>query len=153
MNLIKLFKQRACQLIFCIGCLSLSGLSFQTPLLADYHRYDALELGLALEIEFWTLVQNHEVKKFSRKLAPIFQGLNIERIFSKEEQIEALARSILINFDIRNPKATRSGNVLVFSYNFIAAGTGVTSGPTLSVWKKDDKIWKMVSHSFVPFIE
>ena len=156
-----------------IGLLALSVLSFQVDLRADHsdaytsNYFDHLEqelsdattlrdataLGLTLETRFWTLVQNQKVEKFSKKIAHIFQGLNIQGIYTREEQITGLTGATLTSFEIQNPKGTRSGNTIVFSYEFIiGAGSSLTPGPDISIWKKHGDSWKIVSHSYVPFL-
>ncbi len=157
MRIIHLFKQTICQayrLSFCISLFVLSALNF-TTLHADHHhsQSDDLELGIALETEYWTLVQNKNVKKFSAKLLPIFQGLNILGVYTREEQISGLAASTLFSFSINNPVSHRSGDTLVFSYDFVAIGSGLTSGPSITVWRKHKHSWKIASHSYVPFVE
>lgn len=141
-------------------CLFLFVLVCFTPLLqANFHPQphpnarseDALELGLALETEFWTLVQEHKVQEFAQKISPIFQGLSIAGIDTRDEQINGLASSIVGSFSIQNPVASRFGDTLVISYDFIAVNSNLTSGPTISIWKKSGCNWRMVSHSYVPF--
>jgi hypothetical protein len=157
MNVANSFKHTCSVLSLscCIGLLTLSSFSYQASLHAECHHCqdDALKLGIELETNFWNLVKRHEVHKFSKKLAPIFQGLSINGVFTREQQIDSLARITLIGFKIENPRATCSGNVLVFSYDFIADGIGLTNGPTTSVWKKYHHAWRMINHSFVPFVE
>ena len=144
------------QLSCCIYAFVLLGLSvIPLSLLANchpHHRHqDALELGIALETEFWTLVQKQKVDKFSKKISPIFQGLNESGVYNRREQIDSLTGVTLTSFLINNPKSHRSHDVLVFSYDFIALGSDLLSGPSLTVWRKIDGSWKMVSHSYVPF--
>lgn len=157
MTVITSFKHNLYQFIFCISLCALSCVSFHNPLNAfcDRHPHeskDPLELALALETNFWTLVQNHEVKKFSKLLASIFQGINISGAFDREEEIAGLATATLSSFSLNNPRATRFRDVLVFTYDFVATDSNLTNGPTISVWKKHDHSWKIVSHSFVPFL-
>lgn len=157
MNCIRPFMQRLYRLSFCASLLILSSLSFNALLMADSHHHhrqtDDLELGIELETKFWTLVQNHEVEKFSKKLTPIFQGLNVSGAYTRDQQIEGLAAATLTNFAIYNPVATRFHDILVFSYDFVAIGNGLTSGPTITIWKKYSHSWKIISHSYVPFTD
>lgn len=144
-----------------IGLFALSALSFHADL-SGHHRgdhchhleqSDATTLGLALETRFWTLVQSQKVKKFSRMIPHIFQGLSIQGIYNREQQITGLTGATLTGFEIQNPKGTRTGDTLVFSYEFIVeAGSDLMPGPDVSIWKKYGKSWKIVSHSYVPFL-
>lgn len=136
--------------------LVLFGFSFNSSLNATYidrQQSDPLELGVSLETEFWTLVQEHNVKRFSKKLAPIFQGLNISGSYTREQQISGLAGATLTGFAINNPVVTRSGNTLVITYNFVATDSNLTNGPSITIWKKYGCSWKIVSHSYVPFLQ
>ncbi|WP_068469555.1 nuclear transport factor 2 family protein [Candidatus Protochlamydia phocaeensis] len=158
MNLIKLAKQklnRAGKLGLFAGLFALSAISVNMPVNAEgFHRHhsdDDVELGFLLETQFWTAVQNRDIDRFSKKLAPIFQGLNISGAYTREQQITGLANSTLISFVIDNPVATRFQNTLIFSYDFVAVGSGLTSGPSITVWKKYGYSWRIVSHSYVPF--
>lgn len=157
MNFIHSFKQRVyrtCNLGFCASLFVLSALSFNTTLNADdnsCNHSNSLELGIALETNYWNLVQEQNVKKFSNKIAHIFQGLNISGIYTRDQQIDGLTGATLRSFCIKNPIAHRFEDVLVFSYDFIARGSDLTSGPTLTVWRKYENSWKIVSHSYVPF--
>lgn len=159
MNLIESFKQKLykiCKLGFCASVFVLSSFSFNASLNANSHdsQYtDALELGIYLESKFWTSVQDQNVKEFSNSLAHIFQGLNISGVYTREQQIEGLTGATLANFTFNNPIATRLHDVLVFSYDFVAIGSDLTSGPSITVWKKHAHCWKIVSHSYVPFID
>lgn len=157
MNLIQSFKQRLySNLGFFVSLFVLSVLSFNMTLSADNHscnHSNSLELGIALETNYWTLVQEQKVKKFSNKIAHIFQGLNVSGIYTRAQQIDGLTGATLARFRIKNPIAHRFEDVLVFSYDFIATGSDLTSGPTMTVWKKYDLSWKIVSHSYVPFIK
>ncbi len=163
------FKQqflRSYKFSLCISLFILLAVSFYADLSAHHsshssdHCHDskddpsnATALGLALETRFWTFVQNQQVEKFSKKISSIFQGLNIQGIYTREEQIAGLATSTLTSFEILNPKGTRSGDVLVFSYEFIVGvGSDLTPGPELTIWKKHGDSWQMVSQSYVPFL-
>ncbi len=109
-------------------------------------------LGLKLESQYWTLVQKKDVKGFSRKIAPIFQGLNAQGAYTRSQQISGLANANLVSFSLDNPVVTRFRDVLVISYNFTAVGTGLTSGPSITVWQIECGCWKIVSHSYFPFL-
>lgn len=156
MSYVRPFMQKLCRVSFCVSLFTLSSVSFNATLNAEsrhHHKSDALELGIALETRFWNLVENHNVEKFSAKLAHIFQGLNVSGVYTIEEQINGLAQANLVSFEINNPKSHRFSDILVFSYDFVASGTGLTSGPSITVWKKDDNYWKIISHSYVPFVK
>lgn len=112
-----------------------------------------LELGIRLETCFWKTVQRQNICELSQKISAIFQGLNISGIYTREEQISGLTGVLLPFFEINDPVATRCNDVLVFSYEFVApVESGLISGPSLTVWRKENRCWKIVSHSYVPFI-
>lgn len=133
-----------------------STLSFQETYLhatcSTFDHCNALELGLRLETEYWETVQQQEIARLSKKIACIFQGLNISGIYTRQQQITGLTGVRLPFFFIENPVATCCQDTLVFSYDFIApVESGLVSGPTLSIWRKFNCTWKLVSHSYVPF--
>lgn len=138
-----------------VSLFALSAMSFHATSLyavAEVQCSD-LELGIRLETSFWKAVQRQNVREISRKISAIFQGLNISGIYTKEESIAGLTGVDLPFFEINDPVATRCNDVLVFSYEFVAPEeSDLISGPTLSVWRKDCQSWKLVSHSYVPFI-
>lgn len=155
MSYIRSSIQKLSLLSICLSLLTLSIVCFTSPLNAESQNQqnaENLKLGISLETKFWNLVQQHNVEKFSEKLAYIFQGLNASGVYTRQQQITGLSEAGLISFQLRNPKATRSHDVLVFSYEFIAVGTGLTSGPSITVWKKYKNSWKIVSHSYVELI-
>lgn len=147
---------KLCKLGFCMSLFALSTLSFNAPSdINNCHPSDkhlnALELGIKLETHFWKLVQQQKINQFSDELAHIFQGLNIEGIYTRKQQINGLTGATLASFNINNPVAKREGDLLVFSYNFVAHESDLTNGPSLTVWKRYKNSWKIVSHSYVPF--
>lgn len=162
MSLIHTVKQnffKISKLGLCLTLFSLSSLSFNTDLHAlnveakahGHHSEDAVRLGTRLETEFWTLVQDQNIKEFSKKFTKIYQGFNISGAFSRSQQIKGLTGATLSGFTINNPVATRFQDVLVFSYDFVAFDSNLVSGPSVTIWKKYNKTWKIVSHSYVPF--
>lgn len=114
-------------------------------------------LAWSLEKKFWRNIQNKKFHKASKMLASAYQELGPTGILNKKQQIDQFKKSNLLSFGIITPKATRKGNTLIFSYNLIAIGSGVISGPQMSVWKrmksssKTKPKWKMVSRSDKPF--
>lgn len=115
----------------------------------EFHRN--LRLGLALEKKFWMNVQNKNTRKFSKMLASIYQTMTPNGIRNKRQQIRQLEAANLLGFGFNHPRATRKGDTLVFSYDFIAIGNGIVSGPQISVWKKMCSGWKMISRAEEPF--
>lgn len=160
MNVLTSLKEKlvkTSRLSFCVSLFVLSAMSFQTTSLyaksniADH--CSNLELGIYLETNFWETVEQQNIAKLSKKIAHIFQGLSLSGVYTREDQISGLTGVTLTFFSINQPVATRQKDVLVFSYNFIAPNeSGLVSGPTISVWKKTNCSWKMVSHSYVPFL-
>lgn len=152
-NIIKNKISKVTQLALFAGMAAFSNLALSTPVHADFfshHKDDALILGVELETEFWTLVQEHNVRGFSKKLSKIFQGLNINGAYTRADQISGLSSANLTGFTITNPVATRFKDALVLTYILTATGTGITSGPNISTWKKHEGKWKMISHCYVP---
>lgn len=161
MNFIRSFKAKspttsllcmyACAFILCL-CV----LNFNNTLNAIdvQNRHDrTLELGIRLETEYWNLVKHQENKRAAKKVALTFQGLDIDGVYNRKQQIDGLIGVTLHNFSLRNPVAHRSQNILVFSYDFVAPGSDLTTGPNTTIWKKDNGSWKIVSHSYVPFTD
>lgn len=107
------------------------------------HKY-----AIELETHFWNLVKNHNVEEFSEKLSPIFQALGPDGVIPRDQQIISLSNATIDSFFLHNVIVTQHHNTIVISYFFSVAGTGLTAGPTLSVWKKDNHRWRMLSHSF-----
>ena len=155
MNFIKSCKRKlvkACKLGFCVSLFAFSALSLNIAYANCHHpSSDDLELGIELETNYWTQVQEHNVKEFSHLIAPIFQGINISGVYTRDQQIAGLAKSTLASFSINNPIAKRDHDVLVFSYDFVAIESNLTNGPSITVWKKIDCSWKIISHTYVPF--
>lgn len=144
-------------LSFCTAFFVFSALNFLPASLhakpCKCNSSNELELGLQLETNFWKTVQKQNIDKLSKKIARIFQGINIAGIYTREEQISGLTGVTLTNFAITHPVSHCRKDVLVFSYDFFApVESGLINGPTLSVWKKFGDSWKMVSHSYVPFL-
>lgn len=135
-----------------IFCLSILNFSFCTAAAqVEDHRFQSdLELGVFLETRFWNLVEQHDVPGFSDEISHIFQGLNASGVYSRENQITGLAGVTIDSFAINDPIVTRHCDVLVIGYNFAATGEGIVSGPSISVWKKTERSWKWVSHSYFP---
>lgn len=160
MHLITLFKTklfRTYRLGICAGVLALSTLNMGivAHVQADdhchhHHPHNDAELGIALETEFWNLVQEHDIPGYSEKLSRIFQGSNSDGIYTREEQIVGLVGAKLESFVLADPVTTRHHDILVFSYNFRASGSNLVSGPSITVWKKSGCHWKIVSHSYFP---
>lgn len=156
MHVLKFLKKNFYpSLFFCASLLlSLSPIqSLQAEAHPQCRPQEAVKLGVRLETEFWNLVQEQKIRQFSEKLDPIFQGLKISGIYTRKQQIEGLTGATFKKFEILNPIARRCGDDLVISYNFVAKKSNLTSGPTISVWKKTNGEWKIISHSFVPFLD
>ena len=107
--------------------------------------------GYHLVNSFWNSVMKQEVRVYSCKLACNFQGLNIDGIFDRQDQIAGLSSLTVTSFQLNNLTTSRSGKTLVISYDFYATGDGIVSGPSIDVWQKGGKTWKQISHSYVPF--
>lgn len=110
------------------------------------------EIGERLVTQFWTDVENQDVAAYSKLIACSFQGLNIEGVYNRDDQIEGLENLTLTAFYLENVVAAWHNGTLVVSYNFFAEGDGVVSGPSIDVWQKTACGWKLISHSYVPFL-
>lgn len=127
--------------IFCVGT--------PTKAHADNNDLASIQrLALELETNFWTLVENHSAEELKEKISDIFQGQNPNGFTNRSQFIAGLLKASPTSFSLNNLIATRNHNVLVVTYNFSAAGTGLVNGPTISVWKKGEHHWKLISHSY-----
>lgn len=108
-------------------------------------------LGFTLVNHFWEEVEEQDVNAYSELLAPHFQGINVDGIYTRSEQISGLEGLTVTSFTITNLIAARYCNTLVVSYDFTAEGDGVTSGPSIDIWEEKDHEWKLISHSYVPY--
>lgn len=121
--------------------------------LSDHEEYSPKEIGKKLVNEFWRDVKYQRVKAYSNLIAHDFKGLNEGGHYDREDQIAGLEGLTVTEFDIRRLTAARYGKTLVISYNFVAEGTGITSGPSIDVWREINNEWFIVSHSYVPFVQ
>lgn len=125
------------------------------PIGAAEHCSDANssadKLGCKLVSHFWSDVQHQDVAGYSRLLAARFQGLNTDGHYDKKEQISGLKDLTVSKFALKHLIAAQYGNTLVVSYDFVAKGQGIVSGPSIDVWQKKSCQWKLVSHSYVPY--
>lgn len=151
-------KKQSLSTVLYMAVLACGGLSAMYPL--NQVEASATERAFAfakeMEQHFWKAVQNKDIEKFSDKLSHEFQGLNIDGIYDREEQIEGLTQADLISFKMSRIKVTFTPHAYVITYQFDSTGTGLTNGATMSVWARqhyhvDPKLnWKMISHSYVP---
>jgi len=102
--------------------------------------------------QFWNDVKLGDVDAYSRLIESNFQGLNTKGIYNRNNQISGLEGLTVKSFSIKDLVAAKSGDTLVISYQFHARGTGIVSGPSIDVWSKRKFRWKLISHSYVPFI-
>ncbi|MBS0635323.1 MAG: hypothetical protein JSR37_07670 [Verrucomicrobia bacterium] len=107
--------------------------------------------GYRLVHSFWNCVMNQDVVCYSKKLACNFQGLNLDGVYTQQDQISGLLGLTVTSFELQNLLTAKSGNTLVISYDLYATGEGIVSGPSIDVWHKTHDGWKMISHSYVPF--
>lgn len=110
------------------------------------------KLAKHLVDKFWNDVKRQDVHAYSHLLAARFQGLNTSGHYNKEDQISGLEGLTVTSFKIKNLIASRYGKTLVISYDFLAEGQGIVSGPSTDIWHKKKCQWKLVSHSYVPFL-
>ncbi|MBA3721891.1 MAG: nuclear transport factor 2 family protein [Parachlamydiaceae bacterium] len=135
-----------------LGLLTISQASHANDCSHDRNPEKSLQkFARELVTEFWTDVQNKDVKAFSKLMALNFQGLNIAGAFTRSEQIAGLSSLNIQSFKIQQLVATRDKNTIVITYDFIAIGDA-TNGPSIDVWSKTARHWKLVSHSYVPLL-
>lgn len=115
------------------------------------HEESNEELATQLVNRFWKNVEHQRTKAYSNLLAIGFQGLNEQGHYDREDQIRGLKHSTLRSFKIKHLTAKRYAETLVISYDFYAHGKGLTSGPSIDVWHRRNRTWKLISHSYVPF--
>jgi len=121
---------------------------------ADASRHierDTEKLAKTLVTKFWDEVKDQNVRGYSELLAFPFQGENISGHYNRRQQIAGLKGLTLTKFKLKNLIAARYCDTLVISYDFWAKGTGVTSGPSIDIWKQGKRDWKLISHTYVPF--
>lgn len=109
------------------------------------------KLASKLVNHFWDEVQQQNVTGYSHLITTDFQGLNIHGVFNKEDQVSGLQGLTVTKFKIENLVAARYKSSLVISYDFLAEGKGIVSGPSIDIWHKKEGHWKQISHSYVPF--
>lgn len=157
-NLFRTMKIKATKSAAFLGIILLAVTSFSGSLHAKSSRCSVsdrlspLELGLALETEFWTAVQEQHINKFTKMVDRTFQGLILSGVITRQDWIDSLTGKTLASFRFENAIASRKKNVLVISYDFFGTGSDVTDGPTVDTWIKKDGVWTMTSTSFVPLL-
>src|SRR5262249_33012296 len=109
------------------------------------------KLAKCLVSEFWLNVVIQDVEAYSNLIAKEFQGLNVSGHFNKEDAVKGLMNLTVDSFILKNLVAARYHHTLVISYDFLAKGHGIVSGPTFDVWHKIGSHWKLISHGYVPF--
>lgn len=170
--------EKGCRAAFYLGVFSLSIFGGAKNLNGAQLNIDGdpTKLGKQLETQFWNAVKKQNVNRFSDKLAHIFQGLNLEGVYTREEQIDGLTGAVIVSFEINNGVGHRRGKDLVFSYDLMTVSDDVVSGPNLSIWRfyplkgnerledhsscsesssgnnNHKGVWKMISHSYVPLL-
>lgn len=128
-----------------------------TPAMHAGNKQENLEqlnhkLASTLVHRFWHDVEEQNVAGYSSKIALRFQGLNISGHYNRADQISGLENLTVTKFKIKNLLAARYDDTLVVSYDFLAKGEGITSGPCIDVWFHRNSEWKLISHSYVPFL-
>ncbi len=117
----------------------------------SYSEISTEKLARSLVKHFWNEVKEQNVIGYSHLITNDFQGINVEGIFNKEDQVSGLQSSRVTKFKLKDLIAARHGNTLVISYEFLAEGSGIVSGPSIDIWYKKEGHWKIISHSYVPF--
>jgi hypothetical protein len=116
---------------------------------------EVLELATGLEDTFWTAVVNHDSRKLSKLLADEFLGISLAGVITRDEELVLLNDSHLPSYTLTNVYATRKHDVVVLTYLFTnpdPVTSGLIDGYNISTWVKSDHHWKLVSHSFFPFL-
>lgn len=109
-------------------------------------------LGRKLETHFWNLVLFKNVEGLTNLISPIFQYGSNAGFMNRYQTITFLVNSTLTGFSIKELHATRYGlaDVLVVSYRFLPVGSSLPKQRIISVWRKGDHNWKLVSQSSLP---
>lgn len=116
------------------------------------HRNDCAELlAKNLVTHFWKDVQRQDIASYSSKVASNFQGLSLAGHDNKASLIAGLSKITLEQLTLKNIKAVKYEKTLVVSYDLLAKGSNVSSGPNIDVWHQCKSQWKLISHSYVPF--
>lgn len=134
-----------------IGMMSLHQSAYATCPCSTSSEERTEEIAEALVNRFWTEVKNANVKGYSKLLAKGFQGINIDGIYTRKDQITGLKNLTVTSFKINHLIASKFDNTLVISYHFHAEGQGIVSGPSIDIWQREGFFWKQISHSYVPF--
>jgi hypothetical protein len=131
-------------------CLSSMYVAAEVRIHENLDSKSALELGTALETNFWNNVKDNDVKHLSKTISQGFQGISPYGVEDRAQKIAELASSTLQSFELLDIIVTTQGNNLIITYNFIATESNLTNGLTISVWKREGDCWKMISHSYTP---
>lgn len=145
----------ACGMTLCTSLLTVGALCFCEPGYASKcsssSEASTQVLATHLVTKFWNDVKEQDVTAYSRLIAKRFQGLNTAGHYNKDEQIAGLQGLTVTAFTLNNLIAARYEDTLVISYDFLAEGSGIVSGPSIDIWHKKKCRWKLISHSYVPF--
>lgn len=150
---------KSCRLIFYSVLFLLVGFN-AAALNAEDDKQSQRDLKkvLSLEKKFWRRVQKKKFNQLKNLMSSSYQKLGPSGVaMNKQKQIDELKESDLLGFGFNRPKVTRKGGTLTFSYDLIAIGDRIESGPQIVVWKiiksKCNKSkWKLISRSNQLFI-
>lgn len=116
------------------------------------HHHSGQKLGRRLVTFFWNNVKAQNVSVYSDLIADRFHGLNIQGIYNKCQQVSGLKSLTVTKFKLKHLKTVKYHHTLEISYDFHAKGVGIVSGPSIDIWHRHGKEWKLISHSYVPFL-
>lgn len=117
----------------------------------DFSQDYAQKLGRLLATRYWKDVEKQNVEAYSNKIACTFQGLNVDGIYNRDDQINGLMNLTVTQFKLKNLVVADHRETLVISYDLIAQGEGIVSGPSMDTWQRICNEWQLISHSYVPF--
>ena len=140
---------KLCLSLMVLGTVTLTPAPLLSLSIFDFVTPEAF--GKALVTNFWNQVVQQDVKGYSFLIAKNFQGLNTDGVYNRDDQISGLQGLTVTSFTLENVFVAKYHRTLVISYDFIAEGEGIVSGPSIDVWHDRDGHWKLVSHSYVPF--
>lgn len=133
-------------------CITPSLVAFECSTSSSINESDQ-KLGRKLVNQYWNDVKHQDVQSYANKISKHFHGISIQGIYDKCQQVNGLENLTVTSFRLENLVAVRYCNTLEISYNFHAEGEGIVSGPSIDIWHKKGEKWKLISHTYVPFLD
>ena len=114
-------------------------------------------LGEKLETELWENVKKENWKGLDNQISESFQGVNLEGVRNKAQEISFFRKANVKSFNLSNFKVTEGKNVMIVSYEIELAETFETErvfakSPRLSVWQNINGNWQWIAHANLTLI-